>query len=204
MKTVFVHPERCIGCKQCEIACAVEHSQSKDLALAIWEDPRPVPRIHVEASPYLTTFPNKCRHCSPAPCVEICPTAALYREEATDTVKLHPEKCIACGMCAMVCPFDVIVFDTASYDGKYKIMNLKCDHCPDRTEQGLEPACVEVCKVSALEWGDVNEILKKERMQFSAKVSMLMQTGEHELTPLPENLEIWRSWQRQLYELNQS
>ena len=203
MKTVFVHPERCIGCKQCEIACAVEHSQSKDLTLAIWEEPRPVPRIHVEASPYLTTFPNKCRHCSPAPCAEICPTGALFREEATDTVKLHPEKCIACGMCAMVCPFDVIVFDTASYDGKFKIMNLKCDHCPDRTEQGLEPACVEVCKVSALEWGDMNELLKKQRKDFSAKVSMVMQTGEHELTPLPENLEIWRNWQHQLYEVNQ-
>lgn len=202
MKTVFVHPERCIGCKQCEIACAVEHSQSKELSLAIWEDPRPVPRIHVEASPYLTTFPNKCRHCSPAPCVEICPTGALYRDTETDTVRLHPEKCIACGMCAMVCPFDVIVFDQARYDDSFKIMNLKCDHCPDRTEHGLDPACVETCKVHALEWGDINEILKKGRKGFTEKVSMVVKTGEHELTALPENMQIWRNWQHDLYEVN--
>ncbi|MGD8533923.1 MAG: 4Fe-4S binding protein, partial [Gammaproteobacteria bacterium] len=30
MKTVFVNPERCIGCRQCEFACAVEHSHSRD------------------------------------------------------------------------------------------------------------------------------------------------------------------------------
>lgn len=202
MKTVFVHPERCIGCKQCEIACAVEHSQSKDLTLAMWEEPRPVPRIHVEVSAYLTTFPNKCRHCSPAPCVEICPTGALYRDRESDTVRLHPEKCIACGMCAMVCPFDVIVFDQAVYDGKFKIMNLKCDHCPDRTSQGQEPACVEVCKTSALEWGDLNEIVKGGRKQFTERVSMVMQTGDYELIPLPENLQALRTWQRELHDLN--
>jgi len=30
MKTVFVNPERCIRCPQCESACAVEHSKNQD------------------------------------------------------------------------------------------------------------------------------------------------------------------------------
>ncbi len=47
MKTVFVNPERCIGCKQCQIACAVEHSQSKDLYQAVFEPVPPQPRILV-------------------------------------------------------------------------------------------------------------------------------------------------------------
>ncbi len=46
MKTVFVRPERCIGCRQCEIACAVEHSASKDLAVAVLE--RPAPRTRTD------------------------------------------------------------------------------------------------------------------------------------------------------------
>ena len=32
MQTVFVNPERCIGCLQCELACAVEHSSGRDAA----------------------------------------------------------------------------------------------------------------------------------------------------------------------------
>ena len=31
MKTVIVRPERCVGCLQCRLACAVEHSASKNL-----------------------------------------------------------------------------------------------------------------------------------------------------------------------------
>ena len=32
MKTVIVRPERCVGCLQCRLACAVEHSATKNLA----------------------------------------------------------------------------------------------------------------------------------------------------------------------------
>jgi len=204
MKTVFVHPERCIGCRQCEIACAVEHSQSKDLTLALFETPPPRPRIHVEVSPTFTTFPNKCRHCSPAPCMEICPSGALYRDEATDSVLLSPEKCIACAMCAMVCPFDVIVFDEAHYDGQVKVMNIKCDNCQDRQVMGMEPACVETCKVGALEFGDVNKIIKKERKKFTERISVIMEESATEFRPLPPNMEIWRSWQEDIHQLQET
>ena len=109
MKTVFVNPERCIGCKQCEIACAVEHSQSKNLLQAVFETPKPYPRIHVAPGIYTTTsFPNKCRHCDPAPCQAVCPTGAISRESDLDIVVIDGDKCITCAMCAMVCPFDVI------------------------------------------------------------------------------------------------
>ena len=35
MKKVIVHPERCVGCMQCMLACATAHSQSKNLVQAI-------------------------------------------------------------------------------------------------------------------------------------------------------------------------
>ena len=31
MKQVIVHPERCVGCMQCMLACAVAHSRSQQL-----------------------------------------------------------------------------------------------------------------------------------------------------------------------------
>jgi carbon-monoxide dehydrogenase iron sulfur subunit len=36
MKTVIVRPERCVGCLQCRLACAVEHPHAKSLAAAIF------------------------------------------------------------------------------------------------------------------------------------------------------------------------
>ena len=112
MKTVFVHPERCIGCKQCESACAVAHSQTKNLFLAVFESPPPKPRIHAEPGLTMNTaFPNKCRHCNPAPCMSVCPTSAIHRaDDFPEIILVDEHKCIACGMCAMVCPFDVITF----------------------------------------------------------------------------------------------
>ena len=111
MRTVFVNPERCIGCRQCEIACAVEHSQSKDLFQAILEVPKPTSRMHVVPGLHLSTsFPNKCRHCDPAPCMSICPTGAISRDAEMGMVVIDERKCITCAMCAMVCPFDVLTF----------------------------------------------------------------------------------------------
>jgi anaerobic carbon-monoxide dehydrogenase iron sulfur subunit len=68
MKTVVVRPERCVGCHQCALACAVAHSSAQTLAEAITLVPSPASRIHLGAGPAGEAFPNRCRHCDPAPC----------------------------------------------------------------------------------------------------------------------------------------
>lgn len=59
MNTVFVNPERCTGGKQCEIGCAVIHSQSKNLFWAAFESPLPKPHIHVEPGEDLTHLKDR-------------------------------------------------------------------------------------------------------------------------------------------------
>jgi len=196
MKTVFVHPERCIGCKQCEVACAVAHSQSKNLFWAVFETPGPKPRIHAEAGLSLnTSFPNKCRHCNPAPCLLACPTGAIYRAgELPEIVMIDARKCIACGMCAMVCPFDVITYYAAAEAPHKTAVAIKCDHCIDRQRQGLVPACVEACKAGALEFGDLNELVKSARTRYSEAVFLAVGQRDQELSALPANVEAWRAW----------
>ncbi len=207
MKTVFVHPERCIGCKQCEIACAVAHSQSKNLFLAVFEDPPPKPRIHAESGLVLnTSFPNKCRHCNPAPCEAVCPTGAIFRSsEHPEIVLIEAKKCIACGMCAMVCPFDVITY-YASATAPYKVaVAIKCDQCIERQKIGEIPACVQACKVEALEFGEVNELMKAARERYSEKV-----LGTFDLEGIPPRREerfpisvnAWRQWGKSISALN--
>lgn len=193
MQTVFVNPEHCVGCKQCEIACAVEHSQSKQLFQAIFEKPKPQPRIHVVPGLYLSTsFPNKCRHCDPAPCMSVCPTGAISRDAELGMVVVDGTKCITCAMCAMVCPFDVLTFYPAPGIKLDKSVAVKCDHCIDRQHQGRIPACVETCKVGALVFGDINVLVKDASLRLARVVSVAVGEAQPELPRLPANVQAWR------------
>ncbi|RME90424.1 MAG: 4Fe-4S dicluster domain-containing protein [Anaerolineae bacterium] len=204
MKTVFVHPERCIGCRQCEAACAVAHSESKNLFLAVFESPAPKPRIHVEPGLTMnTSFPNKCRHCNPAPCMTACPTGAIYRpSDYPDIVLIEARKCIACGMCAMVCPFDVISYHASPAAPEKAAVALKCDHCIDRQRQGQIPACVETCKVEALQFGEINELVKASRTRYSEFVSVAVGQVSTQIEAVPANVTAWRGFGAAVTHLN--
>jgi carbon-monoxide dehydrogenase iron sulfur subunit len=193
MNTVFVDPERCIGCHQCEIACAVAHSRSRDPVAALGEDPLPRPRIHVEAGPaFNSSFPNKCRHCLPAPCQQVCPTGAIQRAPDGHLVLVETGRCIACAMCAMVCPFDAVTFHRQVDGVPARVVATKCDGCVHRVRKGLLPACVEACKTGALVYGEVNELVRAGRLRDSAVA--LAAAGEGPAPTVPENVIGWRSW----------
>ncbi len=195
MKTVFVNPERCIGCRQCEFACAVAHSQSHDPAAAPFETPRPHSRIHVDAgTAYNTSFPNKCRHCDPAPCVEVCPTGAMHRDSDFGVVLADSHKCIACAMCAMVCPFDVITFHAAANGAPPRVVATKCDGCVERVRAAGTPACVDACKVDALVFGELNELIAagcaRESSAMLTSAAATASLAERE----PDGVAGWRAW----------
>ncbi len=150
-KKIFVDIKKCVGCKICEIACAVEHSQSKKLEQAIFEIPSPVNRIYVEVlkqqnlqTQLFITVPLQCKHCEDAPCIAVCPSKALYRTKKDGPVMVDSARCIGCHQCVLVCPFGVIQVNKTGPGV------IKCDLCPERTGQGKEPACVSACKTRAL------------------------------------------------------
>ena len=181
MKTVFINPERCIGCLQCELACAVEHSASQDETLAFLEQPMPRKRVHVQAGPVPTfAFPNRCRHCDPAPCLQVCPTAAIYRDDEHGLVLIDEKKCIGCAMCAVVCPFDALTFHPMP-DGPSPdvAVAVKCDGCVDRVSRGDQPACVDVCKVDALVFGELNDLVAGGRVREAGVVLAAAGAARH-------------------------
>lgn len=198
MLTVFVDPQRCIGCLQCEFACAVEHSHTRDPAAAFGEVPVPRKRVHVQAGPRPNTaFPNKCRHCDPAPCLQVCPTGAIHRDVEHDAVLIDTGKCIACAMCAMVCPFDVITYHALTNGAAPRVVAVKCDACIARQLDGRIPACVEVCKVGALQFGDINDIVAAgQRRETAAVLAATSPTSAAAETapvmPEPDPLGTWR------------
>ncbi len=159
MKEIFVRLNRCVGCKSCELACAVEHSKTKELSLAIHEIPRPKQRIFVEYV-YDHKVPFLCRHCEDAPCVASCRTGALQQDPVTRIVSHDPDKCIGCWMCAMVCPYGMISKE------KERRIAIKCDRCPDRTL----PACVEACRTNALIFDEEEKFAKTVRREAACEV----------------------------------
>lgn len=168
MKTVIVHPERCVGCMQCMPACATAHSEAKNMFLATLEDPRPRPRVHVGAGPAGEGFPNRCRHCDPAPCALACLPGAILRDSETNTVLIDPDLCINCASCAMACPFGVIRYHQDRNAPHGKVVAIKCDNCLERLGHGLIPACVEACQSGALTYEEPDQALKRRTDQVAA------------------------------------
>lgn len=189
MKGVMVNLNRCIGCRHCEVACAVAHSQTKNIFTMISETPLSFSRIFVETGVNFLTFPNRCRHCDPAPCMQVCPTHALQRDEQTGSVLVNYERCISCAACSIACPFGVIQFKEVY--GISRPVNSKCDNCIERQINGQIPACVEACKTGALEFGDINELIRTSRKDFTVRL-IKSQGAEVEVPKIPENISAWR------------
>lgn len=159
VKTVVIRPELCVGCMQCMIRCAEAHSESGVLELAVFESVLAKPRIHIGTGPGLRPFPNKCRHCDPAPCQEACMPGAIRSDVAQGLKIVDLERCIGCGMCGMVCPYFAVRYYPAAKAPGHETVAIKCDGCFTRVAEGLVPACVEACKTGALSFEDVNQAL---------------------------------------------
>jgi Fe-S-cluster-containing hydrogenase component 2/thioredoxin reductase/CRP-like cAMP-binding protein len=149
----------CVGCDNCEKACAETHGG--------------VSRLDREAGATYANvhIPTACRHCEQPHCMKDCPPNAIRRSESGE-VYIN-DSCIGCGNCQANCPYDVIrmVYDapkkpgllswllfggsgpgeqanyapsaTAKEKGKKAV---KCDACV-----GLDggPACVRSCPTGA-------------------------------------------------------
>jgi carbon-monoxide dehydrogenase iron sulfur subunit len=164
MKQLFINIDKCLACRSCEIACAVAHSDSKDLFLAIHEEPKALPRMKVEKGSRLRTFPLQCRHCEEPYCIDACISGAISKDPETGLVISDEEKCVGCWMCVMVCPFGVIrPGGKADKQGK---IALKCDLCQDEDE----PACVKACPTKAIFFGEPEDFKEKLKSKVKEKV----------------------------------
>ncbi len=158
-KEIFVRLDRCMGCCTCEVACAVEHSQNKNLYSAISEQPGPKKRVYVEWVAPDGRIPVLCRHCEDAPCMHACISGAISRTDE-GVVFTNVDKCIGCWTCVMVCPYGVI----GRHMEEHKA--YRCDRCPDRQS----PACVDACPTKALVYRTVEDYSSDVRKTASRKM----------------------------------
>lgn len=153
-KKIFCDMTRCIACRTCEIACAVEHSATKDLFLAMLERPRPRKRAFVHFVDKGTSHSIACQHCEEPPCMEACMSNCISKDEKTGSVGIDSSRCVACWMCIMTCPFGII---SRRIDKDERNLAVKCDLCPEREC----PACVDACPTNTLSYETRREFVKR-------------------------------------------
>ena len=180
----FTDTTVCIGCKACEVACkewnmlpseddgltGMSYDNTRDLSATTWRHVTFYEKISSDGAGRVTDMPpfqsnwlmmsDVCKHCSPAPCLEACPTGALFRTEF-DTVVVQQDICNGCGYCVPACPFGVVDLDQA--DGKAH----KCTLCYDRLKGGLEPACSKACPTDSIQFGELDELQRRARQRVA-------------------------------------
>jgi Fe-S-cluster-containing hydrogenase component 2 len=126
-----IHPERCTGCKQCELACSWVQTGS-------FQPSKSVIRVHAfdEQASYA---PYACFQCAEAWCMQACPVHAIDIDANQAKVVLD-EVCVGCGLCVIACPFGTIFFDRDRHRA------AKCDLCDG------DPACAHACPTQAIEF----------------------------------------------------
>jgi Fe-S-cluster-containing dehydrogenase component/formate-dependent nitrite reductase membrane component NrfD len=136
---------RCIGCHACTVACKEENNVPVGV-FRTW-----VKYIEKGEFPHTSRHFGvmRCNHCDDAPCVEICPTRALFRRD-DGIVDFDNNRCIGCKACMQACPYDALYLDPATHTA------AKCNFCAHRIEMNLEPACVIVCPTQAIIAGDID------------------------------------------------
>jgi len=149
-KVLMIDHERCTGCRLCELVCSVWHDGVSNPArsrirVVKWESEG----IYV---------PVSCQQCDDAPCINVCPSKALARDQETHAVVVDYRLCIGCRSCVAVCPFGAISYN--AMDGKI----IKCDLC------GGEPQCVRFCDVKALTYVEADRLSNNRKRDAAKKV----------------------------------
>lgn len=144
IKTLFVDPSRCIGCRACEAGCR-ECDTHKGESMVMVD--------FVDRGFSVATQPTVCMHCEDpvAPCAQVCPAQAILISDEGVVQQADPSRCIGCKNCVYACPFGVPKFDSEA-----RLMK-KCNLCYDRTVQGLQPWCAQACPTDALWYGTYEE-----------------------------------------------
>jgi len=163
---LFHDPNRCVGCRRCEMACSDFNYGATSATLTNCRVSRNASwgwqgatqgfvgiegtnggnfRIRGEAC-------KQCPH--PVPCAEACPRGAIEMNPTTQARKINTAKCIGCGICTVACPWQMPVLNRTT------MKSQKCFLCDGN------PECAHACPTAAMSyipWRDLranNPVIK--------------------------------------------
>jgi formate dehydrogenase iron-sulfur subunit len=159
-KALLYDATMCIGCKQCEQACAEQNKLPYDEKTAA----EPIQSDH-KYTVVLTKgdkfMRRLCMNCLDPACASVCPVGAL-RKTAAGPVIYEEDRCMGCRYCMVACPFSVPKYEWNKLLPRVR----KCTMCPDRIQAGLPTACAEICPTGATKFGERDELIAEARQRI--------------------------------------
>lgn len=157
MGVLLISPEKCTGCKACELACSFAHEEEFNPA-----------RSRVSVLTWRNedrTVPVMCLQCEQAVCVAACPAHAIHEDSQTGARVVNNTRCVECKMCINICPFGCTSYDTVGR------RIIKCDLC------GGDPQCAKICPSGAITTVDRSALSIARRRQAAQKLKAILGRG---------------------------
>ena len=171
----------CNGCRKCAEACHVENNHDRatnQSYIRVFElakggidfETGSTTYDHAVPDPDKYYMPVQCQQCDNAPCVNVCPVEATWKEP-DGVVVVDYNWCIGCRYCEAACPYHARRFnwtkpgipaEEVNPDQGYLSTRIrpqgvveKCTFCLHRTRKGKLPACAEACPTGARVFGNL-------------------------------------------------
>jgi len=165
-KSFFVDTTLCTACRGCQVACKQWHDlpaeetenrgtyqNPPDLSFDTYKLVRMNEAVIGGQLKWLF-FPDQCRHCLEAPCLETAgdPAAIYYDEPSGAVIYTAATKNLDAAEIIESCPYNI---PRKASDGTL----AKCDMCFDRVAAGMQPACVKTCPTGTMNFGERADML---------------------------------------------
>ena len=159
-KALLYDATSCIGCKQCEQACADHNKLPYNDTIAA-EEQQSDHKLTVVLAHGDKFMRRLCMNCENPSCASVCPVGALQKT-APGPVTYDASKCMGCRYCMVACPFSVPKYEWAKLAPKVQ----KCTMCSDRVAQGKPTACAEICPTGATKFGERDDLIAEARQRI--------------------------------------
>jgi formate dehydrogenase iron-sulfur subunit len=176
-KGILYDATQCIGCLQCEGACAEQNKLRYDDAVAKEKKTSDHKFTYVAVKNDDKYLRRMCMHCNDPSCVSACPVGALVKTKL-GPVTYNEDKCMGCRYCMVACPYGI-----PKYEWSKALPGVrKCIMCSDRVAAGKPTACAEICPTGATKFGDRDELLAEARKRIADNPGQYVNHiyGEHE------------------------
>jgi formate dehydrogenase iron-sulfur subunit len=166
-KSFFIDTTVCTACRGCQVACKQWHNlpAEKTTNRGSYQNPPDVSfdtyklvRMReevIDGKLKWLFFPEQCRHCVEAPCLETArDDSAIFRDASTGAIIYTANtRLLLADEIIESCPYNI---PRKGPDGAL----AKCDMCLDRIQNGLLPACVKACPTGAMNFGERDAMLE--------------------------------------------